>query len=257
MSNIFDIQKILLGKPEAVFCEFRDDNGSLTNPTNPRISIYNPNGSTVISSQTMLSQSTGIYYYIFTTTAGDIQGYYQAWFSGEVGGLLRTTDKPKPLYVRQLPWNWGRQYEFIRTVRRAIGDIDPSHYRIQDEELIYFIRDAVYEAQSKLPMGYVVDATPDGIVFNKELTTRAEVLFKWQTALLVLKYIINSQMYDVGVIETGDIVIDKSRHLGSKISHLKEQQKQINDFIQQVLSDDLNGIELITIGKGVISGWWD
>ena len=256
MPNLFEAQVILIGKQEPVFCEFRDNLGNLSDPTNPQISIYSPSGSTVISNQAMLKESTGVYYYLFTTTSGAIQGYYQAWFSGEIGGLLRTTDYPKPLFVRQQPWNWGLQYEFIRSVRRAIGDMDPSNYRISDQELIYFIKDGVTESETILPMGYSVTAAPDGVIFNKDLTTRAETLFKWVTAKLVVESIINTFMYEPGYINTGDIIINRSAHLATKVQYLKEQQKKIDDLIDKILSNDIVPYEIITYGDGIITDFW-
>lgn len=256
MPNLFEAQVILTGKQEPVFCEFKDNLGILIDPTNPRISIYNPNGSTVVSNQTMLKESTGVYYYLFLTTSGAVQGYYQAWFSGDIGGFTRTTDYPKPLFVRQQPWNWGLQYEFIRSVRRAIGDTDPSSYRISDQELIYFIKDAVTESETLLPMGYTVTAAPDGVIFNKDLTTRAETLFKWVTVKLILESVINTFMYEPGMISAGDLVLNRTQNLAVKVSHLKEQTDKINDFIDQILSNDIVPIEIITYGEGRITDWW-
>lgn len=257
MPEIFEEQIVIIGKDEPVFCEFRDDVGNLVDPTNPKIYIFSPSKTTVINNATMLKQSTGVYYYIFTPTAGAVQGYYQAWFFGEVGGLLRSNDYPKPLYVRQLPWNWGLPNEFLRSVRRTIGDNDPSHYHIDDKQLIYYIKEAVEECEAKIPMGYTVDASPDGVIFNKDLTSRAATLFRYYTAYKILLSVINSHMYDVGIIDAGDIKINKSGHLASKIAHLKSQEKKIEDFINNILLTDNIGIEVITFGDGIITGWWD
>ena len=60
------------------------DNIPPVNAVNPQISIYGPSGSTVVANYGMTLQSTGLFYYLFTPTAGAVQGYYQAWFSGEL-----------------------------------------------------------------------------------------------------------------------------------------------------------------------------
>lgn len=258
MAYLFEPQTVLLTQPETIWCEFRDNEGVLTLVNNPKIIIYDPNGTTAVSSSTMTLESTGIYYYIFTATAGAAQGDYQAWFSGELGGMLRTIDGPKSLYVRQMPWDRGLKYEFIQSVRKAIGDFDSSNYRIRDRDLIYFISDAIKEMQMQLPMGYTVTVDPDGIIFNKILTTRAEVLFKWQTVLLILEAMINKYIYDVGIISLPDIKIDKTRHFDSKLRRLQDQAIKVQNMINEIRTSDISGIELITYGKGeTISLWWD
>lgn len=259
MSYIYDPQTILITQPEPVWCEFRNTEGELVSATNARITIFDPNGSTVVSSASMTQQSTGVYYYVFETTANYVQGDYQAWFSGQVDGLFTTIDQPKALYVRQMPWDRGLKYEFVQSVRRAVGDYDPSNYRIQDRDLIYFISEAVDELQMQLPMGYTISVDPDGITFNKTLTTRAEVLFKWQTVLLILESIINANTSDVGIIQMGgDIKIDKTRHYDSKLKRLQLQYEKVQNTINTILTEDLSGVEIITYGKGdPISIWWD
>jgi hypothetical protein len=254
--NIFEEQIIFTGKPEPIFIEFRDDAGELTDALNPKIFIYGPDRATVVNNQNMLRQSTGIFYYVFTAT-GTQQGYYYAMFFGDIGGLTRSNDVPKPLYVTVLPNYWGMEHQFLRSVRRAIGDSDPSNYHIGDKELVYYIQDAVRECEAKFPMGYTVEANPTGLTFNKELTVVAETYFRWKTAVLVLESVINSHIYDVGIIDAGDIRINKSGHLGTKLQFLKEQKKKIDDFLYDLTTGNASGIEIITFGQGYITGWWN
>ena len=65
------------GETIRVSCEIRDSAGVLTNPTSAAVSVYNPLGSKVITSQALAQDVTGKYSGSFVAAATWIRGQYR------------------------------------------------------------------------------------------------------------------------------------------------------------------------------------
>lgn len=65
--------------------EYRDLDGDLTNPTDPTVTITDPNGTVTVTADTPTEESTGIFFYNYAPT--EVEGYWEYVFGGSVESL--------------------------------------------------------------------------------------------------------------------------------------------------------------------------
>lgn len=237
MREYYDgLQTILAGKPERIYTEYRDSNKNLVDPTSPKVEIYDFDGNLFVSSSTPIKESTGLYYYIVTiSTATPVkEGMYSAYWWGTIGSGLVSMDVPQYFWVQSVPWKPSQSSEFAQSVRRFIGDTNPNNYRILNQDLYYFISDAVKEVESLFPMGYSVTVSATGITFNKTLTNTPEFLFRIKTAELIIANILNDVLFSSGNLTLGDIKINMTDIIKARKEYLKDLQDRFNTLIRQL-----------------------
>ena len=148
------LKTILFGKAERLYTEYKDSNGTLTDPTSPSVYIYDPEG-IIYDSGTPTKSNTGIYYYevSLSTASTQKEGIYQAYWQGTINGELVTMDVPQYFYGMRVPWQVTQPDNIIQSIRRMIGDTNPNNYRISNIDLYYFLSDAVDNVQAEYNMG--------------------------------------------------------------------------------------------------------
>lgn len=110
--------------------EYRDLDGVLTNPTDPTVTITDPNGTVTVTAATPTEESTGIFFYLYAPT--EVEGYWEYVFGGSVDG--KVTSWPFKQF-RVLPdgarytWTDNELQVFLDLHRRRIYrkklDVDP------------------------------------------------------------------------------------------------------------------------------------
>ena len=139
---------IIFGRPEVIWNEYRDSNGSLTNASNPRIDIFSPTGIAVVNSASPSLQSTGIYYYNFNLSSTALAGEYQIFWSGSIGCININQDEPRYIYAITIPIGPNIGSDFINQIRRMVGDDDPDDYQITTQDIIQYIKEGAIFIQN-------------------------------------------------------------------------------------------------------------
>lgn len=246
------LQKVLIGKAERLYREFKDANDVLTNATSPYVYIYNPNA-IMVDSGTPTNESTGVYYKTVTfNTANVTEGIYQAYWEGTIGGALITMDDPQYFYVSKYPWRLMTQDAVAQSIRRFIGDTDPKNYRVGVSDMYYFIQDAVDEVQAELDFGYELTITPTTMTWNQELYTTPLALFKLKTLILVMESILHDRLYDGANVQVGDIKVDVTGILKIRMENIKRLKEDFRNLMYQVKLNSIEGSNIDTYVTGII-----
>lgn len=245
------MQKILFGKDERIYREFRDNNYELTDPTWTSVSIYDPNG-TFFDSGTPTKESTGVYYYpiSLSTASTTSEGTYQAYWEANIGGVLVTMDTPQYFDGYRVPWQVTKPDEIINSVRRMIGDTDPENYRISTRDLYYFISDAVDEVQSEYNFGYDLTISNTSLTWNKTLYNAPFTLFKLKTLILVLESTLNDFLFTAGNVEVGDIKINITNIIKIRMENLKRLKEEYKNLMYNVKINGATGYIIDTYETG-------
>jgi hypothetical protein len=253
MSDYTGLQKVLVGKSERIYREYRDALNALTTPTSPYVRIYNPIGA-IVSSSTPTAESTGVYYHALTVadTAGVLEGIYQAYWEGTIGGSLITMDTPQFLHVFKHPWQASQQDSLAQSVRRLIGDTNPNNYRISIEDMYYFIKDAVDDVQSRYEFGYTLVVSPTALTWNQSLTTVPTALFKLRALILVLKSTFHDLLYDGGSVQVGDIKVDVTNVLKIRRDNIDKLEKEYEQLMHEIKLNGCSGVNIDTYVTGII-----
>lgn len=252
-----DLQRILMGQPERIYREFRDSTTAhaLVNATNPRVTIYDPNGALEVASTAPINESTGVYYYTLkvSTASTKKEGIYQAFWEGLVNGAHVTMDTPQYLLVKRFPWDTGETDDFINAIRREIGDTNPNNYRIPNRDLWYFTLDAINEVQGIYNMGYTPSVNnTDGLALNKALTAEAASLFKAKVIILILKSVYFNGLFYAGNVSIGDIKVNVTGAMKERREAIKDMDKEFNAILYEVKMNNITGTEIDTYITGLI-----
>ena len=252
--NMDDIQKVIFGKAERIYREFRDADNTLSDPTTPHITIYDPDG-VEFDSGTPTKESVGVYYYSvsLSTASTTKEGIYQAYWQGTVDGIFLTEDTPQYVYGISVPWQTMQQDDVINSVRRLTGDLNPEQYRISTVDMYYYLRDAVDEVQAEYNFGYTVTVTPTALTWNKDLYSTPFVLFKLKALLLVLESTMNDFMFEAGNVQVGDIKIDVTSTLRLRQENLKRVKADYKDLMYSVKMNNVAGCIIDTYAVGRIN----
>ena len=220
MADYSDLQQVLYNKTERLYREYRDASGVLTDPTTPFVRVYNPEG-ILVSSGTPIKESVGVYYHSVTIgTAGSVEGIYQAYWEGTMGGALVTMDVPQFFYLTKYPWQASKQDAFAHSIRRMIGDTNPNNYRISIPDMYYFIQDAVDQVQSQIDFGYVLTVAPTSLTWNQSLASTPSALFKLKCVILIMQATMHDNLYDGGMVQVGDIKVDVTGMLRLRMENI-------------------------------------
>jgi len=246
---------IILGRSEPLFTEFRDSNGSLTNVTNPRIDIYNPEGTIVINSAAPSIQSTGVYYYNFSlsTAVSVVEGLYQIFWSGTIGGLGIQQDEPRYIQAIRIPVGPNTGAEFVNDVRRIIGDDDPDDFNILTSDIIRYINDGVDFVQKNFNLGYTVTKTETTISFDKTLTSLARDLFICGACFKILEHLLHKNLWGCGSLDIGDLSINLTNVNRERRSSVTEMRNEITKTILQAKMNSISGSSIDTYNYGELS----
>ncbi len=249
-----DIQKILLGKAERIYQEYYNSNGDLVDPTTPKVYLYDPNGLYVCSG-TPTKESTGVYYLSVTlsTASTTVEGSYQAYWEGTIGGNFITQDTPQYLYAYRHPWSISKPSAVINSVRRMTGDTNPENYRISTEDMYYFFSDAIDEVQTEYNWGYTVAITNTAMSFNQTLYSVPFTLFKLRTAILVLESTLMDSLYDGGSVQVGDIKVDVTGIIRLRQENLKRLREEYSRLMYEAKMNGITGYVIDTYAIGRIN----
>lgn len=253
-----NLQKILFGKPERIYTQFRDSSGNLTDPSNPLVSIYDPVG-TFFDSGEPTKESTGIYYYIvsLSTASTTKEGVYQAFWEGTIGSAYTTMDIPQYFYGYRIPWQITQPDNIINSIRRLIGDTNPNNYRVSTEELYCFLKEAVDEVQAEYDFGYELTITNTSVTWNQDLYATPFVLFKLRTLILISESFLNDFMFDASNVSLGDIKIDVSSIMKIRLDNLKRLEEKYANLMYAVKMNVGGGIVIDTYLTGLIDNTSD
>lgn len=249
-----DLNRILFGKTERIYKEYRDSNYDTVDPTYPLVSIYDPDG-VFVSSGEATQESVGVYYYsvVLTTASATKEGIYQAYWEGTIGGSLITMDVPQYFYGMKVPWQTMQQEDVIGSIRRMIGDTNPDNYRISTIDMYYFLSDAVEEVQADFPMGYTLTITSTSITWNQTLWDYAFTLFKIKTLILVLESTLNDNLFDGGNVKLGDIDINVGPILKIRMQNIERLRKDYQELLYSVKMNTSVGHIIDTYKTGIIN----
>jgi len=257
------LYKYVLGSSAPIYFTFKDpDTGDFTDPATPVLDIYDSNQLLIATSKSLSKESTGIWYYnfSFSTALSTAVGVYQAWCTYEYGGLPYKDSRY--LRVVEQPFESTREYNFLRSIRRLIGDIDENNYRYQDYELAGFIFDATKSLSAKYynitgnNLGYTATLDFDTITFNQDLDDKMFYMLCLMTLLLIKESEFNEQTSQVGYIKTGDMTIDVSKGSKDRFDYLKLTNEKIDKEIKMVSLQGISGARLFTFGTGINTGEW-
>jgi hypothetical protein len=252
------LQKVIFGKSERIYREYRNQGNTLTDPTSPFVTIYDPEGIT-FDSGSPTKESTGVYYFNIglTTASATKEGIYQAYWEGTIGSSLVTMDTPQYFWGIRVPWQITKFDSIINSIRRMIGDTNPEGYRVSTQDLYYFFADAVGEVQADHDFGYDLTVTPTSLTFSKELYTVPYILFKLKTAILVLESILYDSLYDAGAVKIGDIQIDLTSIIKLRMEKINQLKKDYQDLLYNVKMDTGVGYDIDTyVQKYIINTTW-
>jgi len=256
--NDDSLKKVLFGKPERIYTNYKNNDGVLTDPTSPHVDIYDPSG-ILYDSGTPTKFSTGVYYYEVTLSTASTQqeGIYQAYWQGIVGGEFVTMDVPQYFYGMRIPWQMTQPSNIIQSIRRMIGDTNPNNYRISNLDLYYFLSDAVDDVQAEFNMGYILTITPTSVTWNHDLTTIALALFKMRTLILVLESTMNDYLFDGANVQVGDIKVDIGSILRLRSNNLKRLYEEYNKLLYSVKMNTNDGYAIDTFVTGIINNTYN
>jgi len=255
-----EVQRILIGKEERIYREYRDADNELTDPTAPIVNIYDPTGD-YYDSGSPLKESTGIYYFSVTlpTASSTEEGVYQAYWEGTINSVFVTMDEPQYFRGTRVPWQVTEPDNIIQSLRRLIGDIDPDNYKVSNQDLYYYLSDAVDEVQAEYSFGYSITITPTSVTWNLSLYSTPFVLFKLKTQILVLESMLMDSLYDAGAVKIGDIQIDVTKILQIRMQNLERLKKDYKDLMYSVKTNSIDGSIIDTYATGRLSNTtlWD
>lgn len=223
----------IIGKSERHYARYRNDDKQLVDPTTPKYYVYNPN-SVQISSGVPTKESTGVYYFDITLSSGDAnvnEGWYKIWWEGTIESALVTMDDPHYFFLKRYDWQMGIADEIIQSVRRMIGDTDPDNYRINTQDMYYYLADSVNDVQTYYPMGYSVTVSPQSLTFNKTVTALAKSLFKLKSAEIIITSVLFDVLFDAANINLGDIKIN----MRDTIVGRRELKKELKDDFEKLV----------------------
>lgn len=235
------MKTVLTGQPERLYIEYRDSDNVLTNPTRPRVSIYDPVGVTIVASAEPSQESTGVYYYLFgVSTAYSVKrGLYQAWWEGYINGGPIYMDEPIYFEVMDRPVIAGegdtsQGISFARQIRNAIGDNFEDDYMIAPLDLNYYIQDGVRNANSVFDFGYSVIVstagnnksgrihfTTNGGSSSVALSNPARTWYAMHTIYNIMEAQTRLNMFGTGNINAGDIKLNLSGGLREQVAYLR------------------------------------
>jgi len=240
-------QRILFGRDERLYREYKDSTGTLVDPTWTRVTVYDPNG-TFLSSGAATKESTGVYYYnvSLSTATTTKEGTYQAYWEGTIGGVLVTMDVPQYFDGYKVPWQITQPDQIINSVRRMIGDISPENYRVSTRDMYWFLKDAVDEVQAEYDFGYTLTITSTSVSWNSTLYTAPFTLFKLKTLILVMESTLNDFMYHAGNVEVGDIRVNVTNILRARMDNLKRLQEKYERIMYEIKANGINGFVIDT-----------
>lgn len=239
MDNYYkNLQTILMGSNELIYREYRDGNGTLTDPSSPVVRVYDPAG-TRVTSAAPTKESTGVYFYQVSLDSSYSEGMYQAYWEGEIGGYLVTMDVPQYFWLQKVPWQTSVANEIISSVRRMIGDTNPNNYRILPQDMYYYLADAVNDVQSEFNMDYTVTVSPTSLTFVNQdggstVSSLAKNLFKIKCAELILTSVLYDVLFDGASLSLGDIKVNMKDTISGRAELRKELKREFSDLIKQV-----------------------
>jgi len=254
MGTYTDLKQQIINKPERHYVEYKDANGQLTDPVNPFVYFYNPEA-VEVASGIPTKESTGVYYYTLTlasSTSTVIEGIYQAWWQGEINGAFQTMDEPHYFYVKFVPWQLDPSTALVQSVRRLIGDLNPSAYRISTQDMFYYLQDAVDDVNAQLLSGNYLTIEHNSATFAASLTTEEKALYRLKTLILVKEATLNDSLFDGAAISVGDIKIDVSGMIRARTDDLKRLQEGYNKLIYDIKMNSLTGYEVDTYVTGIL-----
>jgi hypothetical protein len=255
-------QTIFINKPERIWFEFRDNNGTLIDVSNPRIDIENPHGTEIISSADMIHDSTGIYYYswlLSSTAVSTALGLWKAWPHAWYNSEYIHPDIPRYLNVVWRPLGDGYDYDFLQSTRRYVGDTDASDYRFTTREIALLIKDATDIIMSKFicyigcSLGYTVIADAKGVTFSSTPTTHIADLIKRQVRVLVLEHYLNLSLSQPGIIDMGDMRISNVGQSKNIFDKIKDDIDRMEKDIKTLILRGMDGVVVKTYDDGTES----
>jgi hypothetical protein len=252
------MKKILSGQQERIYVEFRDIVNSLVDPTNPRVVVYDPVGTQVVSSAVCTYESLGTYFYNFTasTAYATVRGTYQAWFEGYINGALITMDDPIYFDVIDIPVIYSSTSQgraFVKSVRNAIGDTYEDSYLIASEDINYYVQDGTRSGNSTYDFGYDVRVSTAGNDKSEridfylggqptELTVAARNWYLLHTVKMIMEAQVRLNMFGTGNIHAGDINFNLSSGLRAQTEYLKLLNKDITDLKYDLKINGATGV---------------
>jgi len=254
MGTYDDLKQQIIGKPERHYCEFKDANNQLIDPTGPKAYVYNPRG-VLVSSATPTQESTGVYYFTLTltTAATSLEGIYQVWWEGTIGGGFITMDEPHYFYVKTVPWQVETPDEIIQSVRRLIGDTNPSSYRVSNIDMYYFLQDAVDAVNAEYPWGNSLAITNNSATFASSPCVAQKALYKLKTLLLVKESTLSDSLFDGGMVSLGDIKVDIAGTLRVRSDDIKRLSEAYDKLMYEVKMNHMTGNEINTYVTGILN----
>lgn len=248
-----NVQKILFGKTEPIYREFRDQNYTLIDPTWASVSVYDPNGA-FVSSGSPTKESTGVYYYpvALSTSSSTKEGFYQAYWEANISGSLVTMDTPQYFNGMRIPWQITQPNEIVNSVRRMTGDTDPENYRISTRDMYWFLKDAVDEVQSEYDFGYVLTIESTSLSWNQTLYTGPFALFKLKTLMLVMESTMNDYLYYSGNVEVGDIRVNVTNMLKIRADNLKRLEEKYSKLMYEIKMNENTGYIIDTYVRNIL-----
>lgn len=256
MSLKKNVQEIYMGQPERIYREFRDGSTAhaLTDPSRPRITIYDPDSTEVVASTAPTKESTGVYYYTvdISTASANKAGVYTAYWEGYISSEL-ITGKPHYFEVTRIPQETGESEDLVNSIRRLIGDMDPSNYRIAQRDIWYFIQDAVKDVQASIDFGYTTSVSnTTGLTLNAALTSDAAALIRFRTLILILNSVLFNGLFCAGNVDIGDIRVNISSAMKARQEMLKYLDQEYKRLLYEVKLGNASGYEIDTFVTGYV-----
>lgn len=141
----------------------------------------------------------------------------------------------------------------INTLRRAIGDTDSENYKIQTEDLYYFLQDAVSDVQASYNMGYTLTINSTAASWNQTLENVPLVLFKMKTLILVLESTLYDNLYESGDVQVGDIKVNATNMLKLRKENINELKAELSKLIKNISMNGATGYMIDTYKTGRIN----
>lgn len=165
-------QSVVRGNSITLEAQYKDGTGTLTDPTTPRISIFDPSNVAQITGAVPNRLSTGVYQYIYAVSISAALGYWSAQWQGTINGQgLISSETFQVLPAGTITPIYGGAYTFdlatnTGQVRMYIDDRDLSSVNTSlpleqrsaiftDEEINTFLRQANNDVMYASALGLI------------------------------------------------------------------------------------------------------
>ncbi len=142
--------------------------------------------------------------------------------------------------------------DYIRSIRRLIGDTDIDRYIYSDQDLAFYFKDAVEFVNGKIYFNNVIAITTNSVAIARTPSDAELALYKLQTIIFLKESSMMDAIYDGGMVSVGDIKVDVTGILRLRRDDIKQLKEEMNNLIYDVKMNISIGYEIDTYVDGLI-----